>query len=141
MPRKTPDKVAAKWNRNLKNAIQDLKEGVDAVTEAPSAKAIEKKDKLKQNLLAAIEEGRWERGLQNYTLAQWKQDMKTKAAERIPTGADAGQSKVREFMNVALPHIDAGLEQLKQMPDLTLSDSKARVSFWIDHMHQLRRTR
>ena len=134
----SPDKVAAKWNRNLKNAIQDLKDGVDAVTEAPSAQAVAKQDKMRQNVVAAIDDGRWAAGLGKYTLAQWKQDMKTKAADRIPGGADAGQPAMREFMSVALPHIEAGLDKIKTMPDLTISDSKARAAAWIDHMHTLK---
>ena len=132
------DKVAAKWNRNLKNAIQDLKDGVDTVTEAPSAAAVAKQDKMRANMLAAIDDGRWANGLSKYTLAQWKQDMKTKAADRIPGGADAGQPRMREFMSVALPHIESGLSKIQSMPDLTLSDSKARASAWIDHMHELK---
>lgn len=135
----SPDKVASKWNRNLKNAIQDLRDGVDAVTEAPSARAIARKEKMRANILAAIDDGRWEAGLAGYTLAQWKQDMKTKAADRIPSGADAGQSKMRDYMAVALPHIEAGLSKIASMPDLTLADSKARVAAWIDHMHELKK--
>lgn len=132
------DRVAAKWNRNLKNAIQDLKDGVDSVTVAPSARAVEKQDKMRANMIAAIDNGSWAAGLSKYTLAQWKQDMKTKAADRIPGGADAGQHRMREFMSVALPHIESGLSKIQGMPDLTISDSKARASAWIDHMHELK---
>ena len=34
--------ISEKWGRNLKHSVPDIQKGLDNVTEAPSAKAIEK---------------------------------------------------------------------------------------------------
>jgi len=59
--RVTPAEFVEKHNRRTKAALEDLRRGVEAVTEAPGAKAAAKADKMRANLLEALDSGKWQR--------------------------------------------------------------------------------
>ena len=111
-----------------------MRKGVERVTEAPTLKAAAKKDKMKQNLVAAIDSGKWEAGLKRVTLDEWKGKMIDKGLNRVAAGIDGAKDKVIAFYSEFLPHLDKISEELKKMPDLTLEDSITRMT------HQVRRT-
>jgi len=135
----TPDEIADKWARRLKAATEDIRRGVEKVTVAPSEKAVTKKDKMKANLIKAIEDGTWEYWLKKYTLEAWKRDMLAKGVTRIPSGVDAASEDYREFASQLIAHINAGLAEVEKMPDLTLEDSLARVEKFLRHMAKFKR--
>jgi len=134
----TPEEIAAKWNRRLKAATEDIRTGVEKVTEAPSAKAVAKKDKFKTRLTEAIDKGRWEAGLKKYTLEQWKKDMAEKAVPRIPGGVDAAQPDFAAFMSRLIPHLNTVVAEIEKMPDVTLEDSIARATKLIRRMAEFK---
>jgi len=138
MVKVTPDEFAEDWASRLAASTDKIRRGVDKVDVAPSKKAIEKKDKLKQRLIEAIDKGVWERELGKYTLDEWKEDMKTKAITRIPSGAEAAKTKMREFAEKLLPHVEAGQRKIAEMPDLTLEDSINRMTTFVRHMAQFK---
>ena len=129
---------AEKWGRRLKGATQDIKDGVNAVTTAPSQQAIAKQDKMKTNLIKAIDDGVWAAGLQKVTLADWKRDMTEKGVPAISRGVDIATPKVAQFASVLLPHIEAGKSAVEAMPDLTLEDNIQRAEKMIRHMASLK---
>jgi hypothetical protein len=133
-PLPTPEEYADEWNKDLKAALDKIRRGVDKVDVAPSSEAIKKKDKMKANLMNAIESGIWERRLSKYTLDQWKEDMKEKAVARIPGGADAAKDKMRDVGSKLLPYIAEGIAKVERLPDLTLEDSINRAAEFIRHM-------
>lgn len=106
---------------------------------APSAKAIEAKEKLKRKWIESIDKGIWENALKKYTLDQWKRDMMEKGIPRIPDGAEKSKDKVREFSAKLLPYIESGLAKLKEMPSVTLEDNIRRATEWIRYMSQFRK--
>jgi hypothetical protein len=128
---------ADKWSRRLKGAGPDVEAGVNAVTTAPAAKAVAKQDKMRQNILNAIDSGRWANALGKVDLAAYKQAMINKGIPNMQRGVDSGLPKVNAYASVAIPHIQSGQQAIANMPDLTIEDSKARASKWIDHMHGL----
>lgn len=134
----TPQQFAEKWARRLKQATEDIKAGVQSVTEAPSQKAVAKQDKMKANLVKAIEEGRWAAGLQRVTLADWKRDMTEKGIPAISRGVDQAAGKMAQFGAALIPHIEAGKAKVESMPDLTLEDNIARMEAMVRHMASLR---
>ena len=137
--KRNPNDVAQKWARNLGNAVQDIQRGVQSVTDSPMEKAAAKKDKMLQRLTEAVQSGKWEEGLRRVSLQEWKEAFIKKGIPRIAQGAAASQQKMAEFMAELLPHIEQGRAQLQQMPDLTLEDSIARVTWWVRHMSQFKR--
>jgi len=134
MVKYTGIQFAEKWARNLKSATDSITIGVDAVTVAPTASAAKKKDKFRANLLKAIDDGRWERGLQSVSLADWQSAMKDRGIPRIAAGVDSAQSDMAAF-GEELMAFESGLsDKVKKMPDVTLEDNIARMTTFVRGM-------
>lgn len=133
---KNPQQVAQKWANRLNAATTEITNGVNAVVDNPAEQAIAKKQKLVQNFNAAVNDGRWERGLRSVTLQSWKDSMLTKGLPRIGQGATAGQPKMAAFMQALLPYQENLKATVDNMPDLTIEDSVARAGAWIRGMAQ-----
>jgi len=138
MVKVTEDEFVEKWSRRLKGATEDIRRGVQKVTEAPSAKAIARKDKFVRELTAAIEAGIWEKQLEKYGLADWQRDMTEKGVPRISRGVDAAQKKMKDFASWLLSRVEAGQRLIEEMPDETLEDRIARIEKFIRHMAEER---
>jgi len=128
MPRRlTAVEFQQKQAKRLKASTEEIRAGVAAVTEAPSAKAIAKKTKMLANLTAAVEDGTWERRLSAHSLSDWKRDMTEKGVGRISTGIDNASAKVQKFAGALLPVVYGLSDEIKGMPDMTIDDSVARA--------------
>jgi len=131
--------VADKWARRLKGATEDIRVGVEAVTENPAVKAVEKKSKWVARMTSKDVQDKWEARLKAVTLDDWKKAMLDKGLGRISAGVDEAQGDVEKFMGELLPHIDAGRAKIKGMPDVTLEDNIRRMETFIRHMATFRR--
>lgn len=127
MARVTPSEYREKHNRRTKAATEDMRRGVERVTESPTAKAAAKVDKMRTNLNAALDSGKWAAGLNRVSLTDWKDKMLTKGVQRVAAGVDAAGDKVEAFAAEFLPHLDAVTEKVKRMPDITLEDNLNRM--------------
>lgn len=136
----TAQQVAKKWASNAQNAAQNMQMGVDAVTEAPGAKAAEKQDKLVQNWMASVQSGKWAANVSAVTLAQWKQAMKDKGIQRYGTGVQQAEGKMATFMSEFLPFLDSLSATVRAMPDLTLENNIARMVAQVRGAAQFKRT-
>lgn len=134
MVEKTVDEVVAKWGKRLKASTEEIKQGVNRVTEAPSAKAIAKKDKMLAKLIESIEDGTWEAQLGDYGLADWKKDMLEKGIKRISGGVDGATPKMKKFVAWLLSRVSEGQAKIADMPDMTLDDNLSRMETYIRHM-------
>lgn len=139
MARVDAEGFAEKHARRLKGALQDVRNGIDRVTEAPTLKAAAKKDKMKLNLNAALDNGKWERGLKRVSLEEWKRKAIDKGIERIPRGIDDAHDKVVKFASELLPHVDAGKKSIDKLADVTLEDNINRMTTFIRHMSKFER--
>jgi len=132
--RVSSDEFVEKHARRTKAALEDMRRGVAAVTEAPGKKAASKADKMRARLVEAIDSGKWARRVAAVTVEDWKGAMLTKGVARVPAGIDASAVKVKAFADQLLP-FEAGLKDtVDKMPDLTLEDSIARATAWIRGM-------
>jgi len=129
---------AEKWNRRLKGATEDVRRGVERVTEAPGVKAAAKQEKMKTRLNASIDDGTWGKNVSGVSLSEWKDKFIKKGIGRISSGVDGATDKMKSFANELLSHEEAGKAIIDKMPDISLEDSKARASAWIDHMAKFR---
>lgn len=141
MAKLTPKEFQEKHARRLTASVEDVRQGIDRVTESPMEKAVAKKEKMLANLTASVNDGRWERGLRRVTLEDWKKKTRDVGVARIAAGIQAASSKVIAFAEELLPHIDAGQAKLKTMPDITLEDSIARMTTFVRHMADMKRTK
>lgn len=126
--------ISEKWGRNLKHSVPDIQSGLDNVTEAPSAKAVEKQEKMLTNLTAAVNDGTWAKRLLKVDLASWKKTTKEKVAQRMSGGVDGAMGKRKEFDNYNVSTLNAILPEIAGMADMTIEDSVARVEKLMRHM-------
>lgn len=124
----TPEQVAEKHARRLKGAVQDIQNGVNNVSVAPGKQAAAKAQKMKTNLVAAIDSGKWANRVGAVSLEDWKSKMLNKGVNRIAQGVDDAQGKITAFYAELLP-FQAGIQsKIAAMPDLTLEDNLARMT-------------
>lgn len=139
MARVTPDEFVEKQSRRLKGAVDDMRRGIERVSSSPTAMAANKKDKMRSGVNAAIDSGKWERGLRRVTLDDWKSKMINKGLGRVATGIDEAAPKVRAFAADVLPYIDNLKATVDKMPDTTLEDSINRMTTFIRGMAKFQR--
>ena len=135
-PKVTAAQFVEKHSRRTKAALQDMREGVQRVTEAPGAKAAGKADKMRANLVAALDSGKWQRRVAAVSLEDWKKAMIDKGVNRVAAGVDAAQGKTRQFAEQLLSHQAGLMNEVDTMPDLTLEDSIARMTVFIRGMSE-----
>ncbi len=139
MAKLSPSEFREKHAKRLKASIPEIEAGINRVTEAPGQKAAAKQEKMKTNLIKAIDEGTWGRRVAAVSLEEWKEKILTKGINRISSGIDAAAGKVEDFAAQLLPHVDAGVAKLAKMPDLTLDDNIARSAAMIRHMAKFKK--
>jgi len=140
MSKLTASEFQEKHARRLKAAVEDVRKGIDRVTENPCEKAAAKQDKMLTNLTASVTSGKWAAGLKRVSLEDWKKKARDIGVNRIAAGIDGAKSKVISFAEQLLPHIDRGQDKIKAMPDVTLDDNINRMTTFVRHMADLKRT-
>ena len=140
MAKLSPTEFQEKHARRLKASVEDVRRGIDRVTESPTAKAAAKQDKMLTNLTSAVNSGKWAAGLNRVSLEEWKKKTRDVGVNRIAAGIDAAKDKVVSFAEDLLPHIDRGKEKIKAMSDVTLDDNINRMTTFIRHMAELKRS-
>lgn len=139
MARVTPEEFQEKHARRLKASTPDITRGVERVTKNPCELAAAKQDKMLAKLTESVTSGKWADGLKRVTLDEWKTKMIEKGVARIGPGIDGARDKVIDFASALLPHVDAGVDKVQRMPDLTLDDSINRVGTFLRHMAEFKR--
>ena len=139
MSKLTAQQFQEKHARRLKASTEDIRAGIDRVTENPCEKAAGKADKMLTNLTAAVQSGKWAAGLKRVSLDDWKRKARDIGVNRIAAGIDGAKEKVVAFAEVLLPHVDRGQEKIKGMPDVTLDDNINRMTEFIRHMATMKR--
>ena len=129
-----------KHARNLKASVPDIRRGIERVTESPMEKAVAQKDKMRANLMAALDDGKWERGLGRVSLAEWKTKFLNKGVAAIAAGVDASSSKIEKFAGELLSHEASLQAEVDRMPNQTLEDSIGRMTAWTRGMATFKRS-
>jgi len=140
MAKLTATEFQEKHARRLKGSVEDVRRGIDRVTESPTEKAAAKSDKMLTNLTRAVTDGKWAAGLKRVSLEEWKRKARDIGVNRIAAGIDGSKDKVVAFAEQLLPHIDRGQDKIKAMPDVTLDDNINRMTSFIRHMSEFKRS-
>jgi ElaB/YqjD/DUF883 family membrane-anchored ribosome-binding protein len=127
MARVTPQQYQEKHARRLKASSEDIRAGIDRVTEAPGQAAVQKKEKMRANINAALDDGTWERRTAAVTLQEWKTAAKEKGVGRIAAGIDAVSTKQVQMATRLLAAVDSAADQVRAMPNNNLEDSIQRM--------------
>ena len=140
MAKLTAVEAQEKHARRLKASTDDIIKGVNRVTVAPGKLAAAKKDKMRANLNAKIDDGTWERRVGEVPVEDWKASMINKGVGRIAAGIDGAKAKTIKFFEQLLPAVDAARAKIAAMPDVTLEDNINRVSTYLREMGKFRKT-
>ena len=135
-----PQRSAQKWVRNLSGATEDIRAGVEDVTESPMDKAADAAEKYVQRVQEAVNSGKFQQRLRNTPLSKWKDNTLNKGRQRIGSGAQAAQSDVEEFFEELFPYQERLSREVDQMSDVTLEDSIARMTAWTRGMAEFHRS-
>ena len=128
MAKLTSQQFADKLIRRQSASLEDMKLGIEQVTEAPSKKAVAKQAKMKANLIASIDNGKWAKNLSAVTLEEWKDKMLNVGLSRVQGGIEASRSKIEQFAAKFLPYLDTVRAKINSMPDTTLEERIARAT-------------
>jgi len=113
-------------------AGDEYRAGVEAVTEAPTVKAAEKREKWLANIQAQAEY--WERRLRGISLDEWKKATLAKA-DRFADGVAKAEDKIRAFVSAWAPILADIQRAVKALPDRTPADRERRM---IENLRRLR---
>ena len=116
-------------------ALDDYKAGVSAVTEAPTVKAAEKKDKYVAGVQAKADF--WEKRLRAVPLDEWKKATLEKA-DRFADGVAKAEDKIRKFVSAWQPILAEIQRAVHAMPDRTDADRERRM---IENLRRLKRAK
>lgn len=139
MAKLTPEEFADKHNRNMKNAVEDIRRGVERVTESPMKKAAAKKDKYLAGVQKAVQDGKYERGLNSVPLDEWKDKMINKGINRIAAGVDESRAKVEKFAAQLNSFQDGLKAEVGRLPDATPEDRINKAVAWMRGMQKFKK--
>ena len=137
MARQNPAEAAEKWARRLSAATEDIRAGVERVSEAPGVAAARKRTKWEAGLRESGD--KWERNVRNVSLEEWKAKTLDVGLSRVAQGAQANQGKTQQFFEEFLPHLDRGVSQVTAMPDTTMEDRINRAVAMMRHNSNFKR--
>lgn len=124
----TPQEYADKLIRRQIGALDDMRKGVEGVSEAPGKKAVLKQAKMKASLIQAIDSGKWARNTGAVTLEEWRAKMLDVGVGRVQAGIESSRAKIERFYARWKPFLESVKTQIDKMPDSTLEERIAKSS-------------
>jgi hypothetical protein len=122
--RGNPAQITEKWKTRTAGATQQVVDGVNRVTEAPTAKAARQKQAWINNTIA--KQDKWERNTAAVTLEEWRAAT-TAGAQRIAAGVNAKAGKMERFMTEFVPFLEGVQRQVNQTPRGDMETNLARM--------------
>jgi hypothetical protein len=116
--------ITEKWKTRTAGATQQVVDGVNRVTEAPTAKAARQKQVWLNNVVAKAD--KWERNTAAVTLEEWRAAT-TAGAQRIAAGVQAKAGKMEKFLGEFLPYLENVQRQVNQTPRGDMETNLARM--------------
>lgn len=127
MPRMTGAEIAAKYKRNMSNAITDIKRGVETTDKDQAQLAIAAIPKMKQKVVEAIDNGKVQRGLERSGKQGWKNGMLGKGVNNIVPGITAKEKHIEAQMTKVAEIGEAVHNTTMTMPNNNLTEGIEKV--------------
>lgn len=127
-----PQAAAANWSTRTAASAGRYKEGISGTTENPMDKAAAKADTWFSRVQEAHANNRFANSLAGRPIQDWKGPAMDKGATNYVTGAQAGKSKYAAFAADFFPVLAQNVAAVKQMPNATKGDRKARMNEMFD---------
>lgn len=133
------EQFVKKWGDRLSGATEQIRDGVNKVSVAPGVLAAKKQDKMKANIVKAIDSGKWGKNVAAIPLEEWKTAIIEKGLSRLPSGVEGAKGKMSAFASKLLPYLSNIQASIKQMPDLTLQDNINRMVKQVTEMSKFKK--
>ena len=140
MARVNPQEYVDKHARRLKASVEDIRHGVQRVTEAPGAKAAASIDQMRSGINEAVDDGRWESAVSNVSLNDWRQATLEKGLGRISAGIENSRAKNLVKAQNLLAAVDEVSAEVQNMPKGTIDDSVNRMTHFVRRMSERKGT-
>ncbi len=128
MAKVTPQEYAEKWARRMKGSTEDVRRGIEKVTEAPGQAAARSADAMLAGVTRSVQDGTWARQVARVSLQEWKEKALSKGINRIAAGVDAAQSRQVQMAQDLLAAVDSVADEVRRMPKGTLEDGINRMT-------------
>jgi hypothetical protein len=128
------------WQNSAGAAQTAYTQGVQNTTVDVIGRAVAQAQKALNGYTSAITSGLWARRLTDVGTTGWKSAAVAKAAN-YGVGIQASGGKYQAAYSAMLPTMQALQAQIDAMPNVTLADSIARATTWIQGMHNYRLTK
>lgn len=126
--------VAAKWSRNLGASGDQIRKGVNAVTEAPGKLAAKEVDRYLQGV--QMNSKKWQKALEKVTLQDWQKAVIEKGLARIANGATAAKPKFEAFFREWITFLDGLQATLRANPRGGLAANIQRMVKVVEAAHK-----
>lgn len=140
MRKRDARKEVQKQINAVTSRIQEYRDGIESVEVSPGKLAVQKKDKFKNNLLQAIDSGKWESALASLDLNEWKRKASTVGADRLSTGMVAAEDKMVQFREELIAYQTQLKQRLDAMPDATPEQREQKMLTNIREMRKFSRS-
>lgn len=134
MARVTPSEYAEKWSRRMKGSTEDIRRGVEKVTEAPGAAAARQAQLMLAKLTESITSGRWAQAVGAIGVQEWKDSITRKGLQRIAAGVDNATPQQAEMASKLLASVDAAVAKVNQTPRGDLETNIGRMATFAREM-------
>jgi hypothetical protein len=136
LPIPSPQVAAQRWVAGATAKVQNYVDGVAQTQKDQAGLAIAQAQKAQLNYAQAITSGLWARHLAAVGTAGWKAAVAAKGATMYSAGVTAAQPKYEQKIAPVLAFEATLQQQIDAMPRVTLQDSIARATAWINGLHQ-----
>lgn len=125
----TAQQVSEKWLTNFGNATTAMTQGVQAVNQAPGAKAAA----AVQLWITRLQQSqtKWANRVGAVSLAEWQQAMIQLGIPRAQQGAQSKQAKYTTFITAYMQFLQGQVQSVRAMPKGTLAQGIARSTAMI----------
>lgn len=115
---------------------QNYTQGIDSTTVNPMQLSADAEDRYMAGIQDAVQSGRRRQKLMSTPVSVWKDNAKTKGAQRLTNGAQAAQAKVQAHFQKFGPVYEQIRDHVKTMPKGGVANALARVQYAITAMKQ-----
>lgn len=116
---------ADRWVKGMQGASEKIQSGIDAVTEAPGAKAAAQADLWLRRIQNSKD--KFARNVASVSLSDWKEAAKKKGIPAIQTAVPLAKPKVQNAAAKLIPAINDALSNIPGR-GMTLEENMARVT-------------
>jgi hypothetical protein len=125
--------------KGMKGALDDIREGVGAVSESPGKKAVARADVWKDKVSSDETFKVWKKKT-DYPLEYWKTLMEKKGIKNITTGLEATRDKRAQKGENLLKAVKEVRSVVGTEKPKDIDEAKAKVAKFIEEMHKRKGT-